>query len=118
MARTEGCRMPGEEDKSPQEQIKEGMWRIATQTVVILFAIAFGVLFGYMLWGDAPELKIQVDGYEKQVQELKNEREGQNARQAMCERDKADFKKRLDKVFDKHSACQKELNELKQQAGQ
>ena len=31
------------------------------------------------------------------------------ARQAMCERDKKNFKERLDKTFDKLSGCQKEL---------
>ena len=32
------------DEKTPQEQIKEGIWRIALQTVVILVAISFGGL--------------------------------------------------------------------------
>lgn len=107
--------MPEEGAKTPQEQIKEGIWRIALQTVVILVAIAFGVFIGYQLWGDAPEVRVRVDNLEQEVQELKNEREAQNARLAMCERDKTDFKTRLDKVFDKNSQLQKQLGELRRQ---
>ena len=52
--------MTDERDKTPQEQIKEGIWRIALQTVVVLSAMAFGVLIGHLLWGDASDLRQQV----------------------------------------------------------
>jgi cell division protein FtsB len=104
-------------DKTPQEQIKEGMWRIALQTVVVLSAMAFGVLIGHILWGDAPELKQQVTARDQQITELKNEREAQAGAQALCERDKEDFKKRMDKVFDKNNELQREVADLKQRFG-
>jgi hypothetical protein len=107
--------MSVEADQTPQEQIKQGIWRIALQTVVILVCIVFGVFIGYELWGDAPQLKIKIGALGEQVQTLKNEREGQNARQAMCERDKADFKQRLDKTFDKNTELQKQLKAMQGQ---
>ena len=109
--------MPDKEAKTPQEQIKEGVWRIALQTVVILVAIAFGVFIGYQLWGDAPDLRLQVDAFAQQVQELKNEREAQGAVQAMCDRDKNDCKSRLDKVFEQKADLQKQIAELRKQLG-
>ncbi len=105
--------MVAEAEKSPQDQIKEGIWSIALQSVVILFAAAFGVFIGYQLWGDAPDLKVQVEALDKQVIELKNEREAQSGRQALCDRDKEDFKKRLDKAFEQKNECQRELSQLK-----
>jgi hypothetical protein len=36
----------------------------------------------------------------------------------MCERDKADFKKRLDKTFDRNNELQQEVSDLKKQLGQ
>jgi len=107
--------MSVEADQTPQEQIKQGIWRIALQTVVILVCIVFGVFIGYQLWGDAPQLKERIVAFEEQVQTLKNEREAQNARQAMCERDKSDFKQRLDKTFDKNTELQKQLKTLQGQ---
>jgi cell division protein FtsB len=109
--------MPVEEEQTPQEQIMQGIWRIALQTVVVLVCIAFGIFIGYTLWGDAPELKDKVVALTDQVQTLKNEREAQNARTAMCERDKADFKKRLDKTFDRNNELQQEVTDLKKQLG-
>ena len=110
--------MPDEQDKSPQEQIKEGIWRIALQSVVILVAAAAGVFIGYQLWGDAPELKVTVGELTQQVQALKNDREAQDAVQAMCERDKKDYKTRLDKVFKKNNTLQRRLADLSKQVGE
>ena len=110
--------MADELEKSPQEQIKEGICRIALWTVVVLAGAAFGVFIGYELWGDAPDLRLQVSSFEQQVLELKNDREAQAGRQALCERDKEDFKKRVDKAFDQRNECQRELSELKQRLGQ
>lgn len=110
--------MADEAEKSPQDQIKEGIWRIALQSVVILAGIAFGVFIGYQLWGDAPDLKLQVATLEQQIQELKNDREAQAGRQALCERDKEDFKKRVDKAFDQKNECMKELADMKKQLAQ
>jgi hypothetical protein len=107
--------MADEGGKSPQEQIKEGIWRIALQTVVILVAMVFGVFIGHLLWGDAPMLKTQVESLNQNVQELKNEREAQAGAQALCERDKEEFKKRLDKVFERNNELQREVTSLKQQ---
>jgi len=113
----EDGRMPDEQAKTPQEQIKEQIWRIALQAVVILVAIAFGIFIGYKLWGDAPSLRLQVEALSQQVQELKNEREAMNATQAMCDRDKNDCKKTLDKIFERNSELQREVAELKKQLG-
>ncbi len=110
--------MADELEKSPQEQIKEGIWRIALWTVVIVAGAAFGTFIGYELWGDAPDLRLQVSSFEQQVLELKNEREAQAGRQALCERDKEEFKKRVDKAFEQKNECQRQLAELKQQPGQ
>jgi hypothetical protein len=109
--------MPEEREKTPQEQIMEGIWRIALQTVVILVSIGAGVFIGFQLWGDAPELKEKLSSANQHILELKNEREAEEARNAMCERDKNDFKKRLDKVFDRNNDLQRQVAELKQQLG-
>jgi hypothetical protein len=105
------------DERTPQEQIKEGIWRISLQVVVILVAMAFGVFVGHLMWGDAPALKEQVGTLTQNIQELKNDREAQAGRQALCERDKKDFKKRLDKLFDQNNELKKELTDLKAQAG-
>ena len=105
------------DEKTPQEQIKEGIWRISLQVVVIVVAMAFGVFIGHLMWGDAPALKEQVGTLIQQIQDLKNEREAQSGRQALCERDKKDFKKRLDKLFDQNNELKKEVADLKAAAG-
>ena len=109
--------MTDERDKTPQEQIKEGIWRIALQTVVVLSAMAFGVLIGHVLWGDAPDLKQQVGARDQQITELKNEREAQAGALALCQRDKEEAKKRVDKAFERNNELQKEIGELKQKLG-
>jgi len=109
--------MPEEGAKTPQEQIKEKIWRIALQAVIILVAVAFGVLIGYQLWGDAPYLKEQVAALTQNVQELKNEREGSSAIQAMCEREKNDCKGRLEKAYEQKDELQKQVAELRKQLG-
>jgi cell division protein FtsB len=103
--------MPEEPDKTPQEQVKEGLWRITLWTLVILVSIGFGVFLGFQLWGDAPRLAEQVQTLDLQVVELKKEREGAAAIQAICERDKADLQKRFDKCVDDKTALQRQIAE-------
>ena len=59
-------------EKTAQEQVKEGIWRIATQLVVILVAAAFGVLGGYVEWGEAPAFREEVKTLSAQIVERKN----------------------------------------------
>jgi len=109
--------MPEEEAKTPQEQIKEGIWRIALQTVVILVAIVFGVFIGYQLWGDAPDLRLKIEAFDQQVLELKNEREAQDKMRVMTERARDEAQKRRDKCFEQKGELQKQLAELRKQLG-
>lgn len=110
--------MPGEEAKTPQEQIKEGIWRIALQTVVILVAIVFGVFIGYQLWGDAPDLRLKVVALDQQILELKNEREAQDKMRVMTERARDEAQKRRDKCFEQKGELQKQIAELRKQLGE
>jgi cell division protein FtsB len=101
--------MPDEPEMTPQEQVKEGIWRMTLWSLVIAVSIGFGVFIGFQLWGDAPRLAKQVAGLEQQVADLKKEREGAAAIQAICERDKADAQKRFEKCVDEKAALQRQL---------
>lgn len=85
-----------EEEKSPQEQVKEAIWTYTGWAVIILACIGAGVFIGYEAWGDAPTLRRKVDQYEKQVLELKNNRESLQTQIAMATRDRDECQKSLE----------------------
>lgn len=85
-----------EEEKTPQEQVKEAIWTYTGWAVIILACIGAGVFIGYEAWGDAPTLRRKVDQYEKQVLDLKNNRESLQTQIAMLTRDRDECKKSLD----------------------
>ena len=85
-----------EEEKSPQEQVKEAIWTYTGWAVIILACIGAGVFIGYEAWGDAPMLRRKVDQYEKQVLDLKNTREAMQTQIAMLTRDRNECQKALE----------------------
>ncbi len=85
--------MEEDEEKSPQQVVKEAIWKYTSWAVVILGSIGAGVFIGYTRWGDAELLRGKVDQFEKQVLALKNERETLNTKIA--------------KLTQERDACQK-----------
>lgn len=84
-----------DEEKSPQQTVKEAIWTYTGWAVIILACIGAGVFIGYEAWGDAPHLRKRVDQLEKQVLELKNNRESLQTQVAMATRDRDECHKAL-----------------------
>lgn len=92
------------EEKTPQEQVKEALWRYTGWAVIILACIGAGTFIGFTAWGDAPELRKEVERLGNEINELKNERESLQTQVAMASRDRDGCEARVQQLQEQLSA--------------
>ena len=91
-----------DEEKTPQQELKEKTWQAANNIVVALALLGSGYFIGYWQFGDAPELRDKVKQHQDRIVDLENERETVSTRLAKETRDK--------------EVCDKELKGLRDAA--
>ena len=88
-----------EEEKSPEEQLREATWAWATRLALTVVLIGAGYFGAYMQMGDAPQLRQEVKELQDRVVQLENQRETTSTQLAKAARDA--------------EVCEKELKALK-----
>lgn len=83
------------EDQTPQEELKEKTWQAAT--TIFIYGCLFGAGFfvGYLMYGDAVELRDKTKQQQDRIVDLENERETMSTRMAKETRDREVCEKSL-----------------------
>lgn len=81
------------------EQLKEKLWVYAQRAVILLVAIGAGVFIGYQLWGEADQLRQQVQDLRDRVAMREKERDTLKSQLALMDRDKKELEKKLQDVL-------------------
>jgi len=103
--------------KSPQDQVKEAVWRYTAQGVVLAVVFGAGLFVGYQKWGSGdmgqPALAKRVTDMDVEMNRVKNERgdcqktlEVTNGRKQQIEKTVADLRKQLAEAAKPASAAQ------------
>ena len=81
------------------EQLKEKLWVYAQRAVILLVAIGAGVFIGYQLWGEADQLRQQVQDLRDRVAMREKERDTLKSQLALMDRDQKELEKKLQDVL-------------------
>lgn len=84
-----------ETTQTPEERIKEAAWQWTGWTVMILLTFLAGVAAGYLLWGDAPQLRGQVTELTQKVSGVRTERENLQAQVGRLQRENERLQQQL-----------------------
>jgi hypothetical protein len=76
-------------------ELRDKIWTYTQRLVVLLVAMAAGLLIGYRLWGQAGELQEKVTELSDRVAVLVKERDTLKSQMAILDRDKKDVERRL-----------------------
>lgn len=88
--------MATEEEKTPQQQVKEAIWTYTGWAIVLAACIGAGIFIGYEAWGDAPALRKRITQNEEQLLDLRNKREELKTQVAMTARDRDECRRALE----------------------
>jgi predicted negative regulator of RcsB-dependent stress response len=61
-----------------QQELKEAIWKYTGQAVLLAGVFLAGGATGWLIWGDAPKLRAQVQELTTTVQSVRAERENAN----------------------------------------
>jgi len=89
------------ENERADEGLHEVAWQWAGRIVVAAVLIGAGLFAAYMKWGNAPELRAQVDKQQTEV--------------ARLEKILETVQTKIDRTTKDKEACQRELEELRKQ---
>lgn len=81
------------------EELKEKLWIYAQRAVILLVAIGAGVFIGYQFWGEADQLRQQVQDLRDRVTMREKERDTLKSQLALMDRDKKELEKKLQDVL-------------------
>ena len=87
------------------EQLRERIWTYAQRGVVMAVVFFAGLFVGYQLWGQATQLREQVDDLTERNQSLVKERDTERSKVTLVERDKKELERQLDDVKAKLAAA-------------
>lgn len=87
------------------EQLRERIWTYAQRGVVMAVVFFAGLFVGYQLWGQATQLREQVDDLTERNQSLVKERDTERSKVTLVERDKKELERQLDDVNAKLAAA-------------
>jgi cell division protein FtsL len=63
------------ETASAEQQIKDAVWQYTGWAVLLVLVFLSGVAGGYLLWGDAPALRSEVEALNGKVSGVRTEKE-------------------------------------------
>lgn len=86
------------------EQLRERIWTYAQRGVVMAVVFFAGLFVGYQLWGQATQLREQVDDLTERNQSLVKERDTERSKVTLVERDKKELERQLDEIKSKLAA--------------
>ncbi len=72
--------------KSPEESIKEALWQYSGWTILLVLTFLAGVAVAWLMWGDAPAVRKQVEDLTKSVAAARVEREDAQVKQGQLQR--------------------------------
>jgi cell division protein FtsB len=87
------------------EQLRERIWTYAQRGVVMAVVFFAGLFVGYQLWGQATQLREQVDDLTERNQSLVKERDTERSKVTLVERDKKELERQLDDMRAKLAAA-------------
>lgn len=87
------------------EQLRERIWTYAQRGVVMAVVFFAGLFVGYQLWGQATQLREQVDDLTERNQSLVKERDTERSKVTLVERDKKELERQLDEIKSKLAAA-------------
>src|SRR5271169_729208 len=87
------------------EQLRERIWTYAQRGVVMAVVFFAGLFVGYQLWGQATQLREQVDDLTERNQGLVKERDTERSKVTLVERDKKEMELQLDEIKAKLAAA-------------
>ncbi|MEA2624031.1 MAG: hypothetical protein QOD06_76 [Candidatus Binatota bacterium] len=70
--------MAKEETAAGQQELQEAVWQYTGWGVLLALVLASGTVIGYLLWGDAPNLRTQLQEASQKIQAVRSERENLN----------------------------------------
>ena len=87
------------------EQLRERIWTYAQRGVVMAVVFFAGLFVGYQLWGQATQLREQVDDLTERNQSLVKERDTERSKTTLVERDKKELERQIDDLRGKLTAA-------------
>ena len=87
------------------EQLRERIWTYAQRGVVMAVVFFAGLFVGYQLWGQATQLREQVDDLTERNQSLVKERDTERSKVTLVERDKKELERQIDDLRGKLTAA-------------
>jgi len=82
-------------DRAEQQQLQEKIWVFTQRLVVLLVAMFAGLFIGYQLWGQAGQLKEEVEQLKERLDMREKERDTLKSQMAIVDRDKKEVEKKL-----------------------
>ena len=86
------------------EQLRDRIWTYSQRGVVMAVVFFAGLFVGYQLWGQATQLREQVDDLTERNQSLVKERDTERSKVTLVERDKKELERQLDETKSKLAA--------------
>ncbi len=82
-------------DETERQELQDKLWTIAQRGVILLVAIGAGVFIGYNRWGEADQLRQQVQELQDRVIMREKERDTAKSQIVIVDRDKKELEKRF-----------------------
>lgn len=87
------------------EQLRDKIWTYAQRGVMAAVVFFAGLFVGYQLWGQATQLREQVEELTERNQSLVKERDTERSRITLIERDKKELERQLEDARAKVAAA-------------
>ncbi len=78
-----------------RSQLSEKLWTYAQRAVVLLVFMGAGIFIGYQLWGEAIQLREEVERLEEKATMREKERDTLKSQMAIIDRDKKELEKKF-----------------------
>ena len=78
-----------------RSQLSEKLWTYAQRAVVLGVFMGAGVFIGYQFWGEAIQLRVEVERLEEKATMREKERDTLKSQMAIIDRDKKEIEKKL-----------------------
>jgi hypothetical protein len=96
---------PAHAPETEAEELRDKIWTYAQRGVLAAVVFFAGLFVGYQLWGQATQLREQVEELTDKNQSLVKERDTERSRITLIERDKKELERQLDDMKAKLAAA-------------